>query len=297
MQSVELTDRPAIQPDADFDLQSVVYSKLNFPHGEEKLACLQIEFTEGVYSYVRDHALEADGIHITAPADYHHAGYFLLDAYGVTDGERLRQWIRGFGRKAQVLKPDYLRLAMEKARLDTRTNLLAPAEFQRCLNREIQRCLRDSQLTFALLILDLDHFKQVNDNHGHDFGDRVLLQVADCIRGYDEAARHGGEEFCILLPDTQPAAAAMIAERVRQHIALQQLTNQQGEMVPITASIGLAVYPDDLPIELKSMIEQNKDGEKLSELLAETLFRQADQALYQAKERGRNRVCLAADFV
>lgn len=294
--AIELTDHPAFQPAPDFDLQDFLHRQLNFPHAQTKLSCLQIEFSEDMYSYVFDHALEADQLHITAPADYHHVGYFLLDAQGVVDGERLRQWIRGFSHKAQVLKPDDLRLVMEQARLDTRTNLLTATEFKRCLNREIQRCLRDKKMTFALLILDLDHFKQVNDLNGHLFGDQVLLQVANCIREYDEAARHGGEEFSILLPDTNATEAWFIAERIRQQIEQQTLKNAKGERVPVTASIGLAVYPDDLSSELKTMIAQSKDVTKLSELVAENIFHRTDQALYQAKEQGRNRVCLAANL-
>jgi diguanylate cyclase (GGDEF)-like protein len=295
--AVELTDHPAIQPAPDFDLQDFLHRQLNFPHTQVKLQCLQIEFSEDMHSYVLDHALEADQFHITAPADYHHIGYFLLEARGVVDGERLRQWISGFSHKAQVLKPDELRLVMEQARLDTRTNLFTATEFKRCLKREIQRCLRDPHMTFGLLILDLDHFKLVNDHNGHDFGDKVLLQVANCIRDYDEAARHGGEEFSILLPDTNAAEALVIAERIRKKIEQQTLQNGEGNVVPVTTSIGLAVYPDDLPTELKALIGQNRDIAELSGLVLENIFHQADQALYQAKEQGRNRVCLAANLI
>ncbi|MDI1292143.1 MAG: diguanylate cyclase [Methylobacter sp.] len=295
--AIELTDQPAIQPAEDFDLQAFLNRQLNFPHSQEKIPCLQIEFSEDMYSYISDHALEAEHVHIISPAEYHHDGYFLLEAREVVDGERLRQWIRGFSHKAQVLKPNALRLVMEQARLDTRTNLLTATEFKRCLKREIQRCLRDKQMSFAMLILDLDHFKQVNDLNGHDFGDIVLLQVADCIREYDEAARHGGEEFCVLLPNTKLPEAVIIANRIRRQIEQKTLKNQHDKVVPVTASIGLAVFPNDLPANLTAMIEQGKDVAKLSELAAASVFHQADQALYQAKEQGRNRVCLAADLV
>jgi len=292
--AVELTDHPAIQPAPGFDLQNLMKTQLNFPHAPEKIACLQIEFSEELYSYVCDHILVADRIHIVTPENYHHSGYFLLEAYGIVDGERLRQWIRGFGNIAQVLKPDKLRLVMEQARLDTRTNLLTAIEFQRCLKREIQRSLRDSQMSFALLILDLDHFKQVNDLNGHDFGDVVLLQVADCIREYDEAARHGGEEFCILLPNISAEMAHAIAERIRQRIEQLEIKNQNGIIVPVSASIGLAVYPKDLSAEIKTEILNNQNTAELSEKISSAIFYQADQALYQAKRQGRNRVSIAA---
>jgi diguanylate cyclase (GGDEF)-like protein len=292
--TIELTETPAIQPAHGFEVRDFLQRQLNFPHAPEKIACLQIEFSEELYSYVCDHVLVADRIHIIAPEDYHHAGYFLLEAYGIADGERLRQWIRGFGSLAQVLKPNTMRLIMEQARLDTRTNLLTAIEFQRCLKREIQRCLRDSQMIFALLILDLDHFKQVNDLNGHDFGDVVLLQVADCIREYDEAARHGGEEFCILLTDTRADEAHAIAERIRQRIEEQTIENQHGTVVPVSASIGLAVYPEDLPADIKTEILSGGKAAELSEKISSAIFYQADQALYKAKAQGRNRVCMAA---
>jgi diguanylate cyclase (GGDEF)-like protein len=294
--SIELTDQAIIEPSADFDLQAFVKKQLNFPLTTQKIPYLEIEFSKNHYRYVHDHALDADQIKIIAPDDYHHNGYFLLQAHNIMDGQRLRQWIKGFGDNAQVIKPDELRLEMEQARLDTRTNLMTATEFKRCLNREIQRCLRDGQLTFALLILDLDHFKQVNDLNGHDFGDIVLLQVADCIRDYDEAARHGGEEFCILLPHTDANEALVIAERIRQQIEQQSLQNQHGKVVPVSASIGLAVYPNDLPDALKTEIQSGQHSIELSGTICSTIFHQADQALYQAKQLGRNRVVMASSL-
>ena len=293
IEDISLTDYPAVQPEPDFDITNFIHRQLNFHHAQEKLDCLHIEFAEELYGYVQAHLPEADKIAMIAPADYHHLGYFLLKVQGVFDSERLRQWIGGFGHKAQVLKPDDLRLEMEQWRFDMRVNLLTATEFKRCLNREIQRCLRAKQMNFGLLILDLDHFKQVNDGNGHDFGDQVLLKVADCIRIYDEAARHGGEEFSILLPDTNATAALDIAERIRHTIEQLQLVNGDNNVVPVTASMGLAIYPDDLPDELTIRIKQGDEIAQLSQAIAETLFHQADQALYQAKEQGRNRVCRA----
>ena len=295
IEDISLTDYPAVQPEPDFNVTDFMYRQLNFHHAQEKLDCLHIEFSEELHSYVQDHLPEAVKIEVIAPADYHHVGYFLLKAQGVFDGERLRQWISGFGHKAQVLKPDDLRLVMEQWRLDTRLNLLNATESKRCLNREIQRCLRNNQMSFGLLTLDLDHFKQVNDGNGHDFGDKVLLEVANCIRIYDEAARDGGEEFSILLPDTNAAEALKVAERIRDAIEKLQLVNDDGNVVSVTASIGLSIYPDDLPDELKTRIEQGDEIAQLSQSIADAIFHQADQALYQAKEQGRNRVCRAGN--
>ncbi|MDQ2812981.1 MAG: GGDEF domain-containing protein [Actinomycetota bacterium] len=127
----------------------------------------------------------------------------------------------------------------------------------------------------ALLLLDLDHFKQVNDQRGHAVGDQVLANVGAVLRSVlrtrDFAARNGGEEFAVLLPDTEMSAAVEIAERVRAAIAEISLP---GTDVSVTASIGVGSYPDHA-----STLER--------------LERLADAALYLAKRHGRDRVELA----
>jgi diguanylate cyclase (GGDEF)-like protein len=131
----------------------------------------------------------------------------------------------------------------------------------------------------ALLMLDLDHFKQVNDNSGHAVGDQVLANVGAVMRGamrsHDFAGRNGGEEFAILLPDTEIPVALRIAERVRAAVAEMSLP---GTDVPLTVSIGVAGYP-----------EHASTPDRLARL--------ADAALYLAKREGRNRVELAEPSV
>ena len=131
----------------------------------------------------------------------------------------------------------------------------------------------------ALLMLDLDHFKQVNDNSGHAVGDQVLANVGAVMRGAmrsrDFAGRNGGEEFAILLPNTEIPAALRIAERVRAAVAEMSLP---GTDVPLTVSIGVAGYP-----------EHASTPDRLARL--------ADAALYLAKRDGRNRVELAEPSV
>ncbi len=128
----------------------------------------------------------------------------------------------------------------------------------------------------ALLILDVDHFKRVNDTHGHLVGDQVLRELAACIRSrlraQDMAGRWGGEEFIVLLPDTDAAGAAVLAEDLR--LAVQQLRclDPQGQPLPLTVSIGLHAQPQPT-------------SRQRDELLAA-----ADRAMYQAKQNGRNRV-------
>ena len=127
----------------------------------------------------------------------------------------------------------------------------------------------------ALLLLDLDHFKQVNDQHGHEVGDQVLAGVGATLRGVlragDFAGRAGGEEFAVLLPDTEIAVALEIAERIRAAIAEISLP---GSDVSVTASIGVAGFPDHASTP-------------------DRLERLADAALYVAKRQGCNRVELA----
>lgn len=128
----------------------------------------------------------------------------------------------------------------------------------------------------SLLIIDIDHFKQINDGWGHQAGDRVLIAVASSISGslrsLDRVGRNGGEEFLALLPDTLLAEAVEVAERVRQQVEELKVTELPAEH-PVRVSIGCA---------------QLREGESLSELI-----HRADEAMYSAKRAGRNRVCRA----
>lgn len=128
----------------------------------------------------------------------------------------------------------------------------------------------------SLLIIDIDHFKQINDGWGHQAGDRVLIAVASSISGslrsLDRVGRNGGEEFLALLPDTLLAEAVEVAERVRQQVEELKVTELPAEH-PVRVSIGCA---------------QLREGESLSELI-----HRADEAMYSAKRAGRNRVCSA----
>jgi len=149
---------------------------------------------------------------------------------------------------------------------------------KRAVTDALKRTFAQATMTkapLALLLLDLDHFKQVNDQYGHAEGDQVLAAVGAALRSVlrarDFAGRNGGEEFAVLLPDTDIAAALEIAERVRATIA--EVT-MPGTDVPVTVSIGVAGFPGHA-----STLDR--------------LERLADAALYVAKRRGRNRVELA----
>ena len=130
----------------------------------------------------------------------------------------------------------------------------------------------------SVMIMDLDHFKSVNDTHGHDAGDKVIQEFANCIkssvRGIDLACRYGGEEFLIAMPDTDKHFAGMIAERLRQEMeALEIVLNGGRDILNVTVSIGIA---------------SSEDGGK--DDTAQKLIKRADTALYEAKSGGRNRV-------
>jgi len=159
------------------------------------------------------------------------------------------------------------------ARCDPLTGLLNRRGFDDALIRELERCER-SNGTCAVLMCDLDHFKQVNDSHGHIVGDRVLARVAgillEGVRGIDTVARIGGEEIAVLLVDCTSEEAVGVADRLRRQVA----ASDRGEP-PVTISIGIA----DSALSATAV-----------ELLA-----QADRALYFAKRAGRDRVCRATD--
>jgi len=131
----------------------------------------------------------------------------------------------------------------------------------------------------SVLLLDLDHFKAINDTYGHLAGDYVLAALGECIQQHlrrsDVAGRYGGEELAVLLPHTPEAGALIIAERLRN--AVEQLQLQwNGERVAVTVSIGTASLPQPVA--------------QTPEDLVVDIFARADQALYQAKRQGRNRV-------
>lgn len=163
------------------------------------------------------------------------------------------------------------------ARTDPKTGLLNAAAWQREADTEIVRARRTGE-TLALLIVDIDHFKRVNDTHGHLVGDQVLAGVAAGLRAqlrdYDVVGRFGGEEFVILLPRADVAEASHVAERLRGRIGRMAMTADDA-LVTVTISVGVAVM--------------SLHGDDLIELLAA-----ADLALYRAKELGRDRICLPA---
>lgn len=164
------------------------------------------------------------------------------------------------------------------ARTDALTGLPNRRYFMEAAGQELLRGSRFGT-RLSLLMLDVDHFKHVNDTYGHATGDRVLKKLAETcratLREVDFIARLGGEEFAVILPQTDHAAALEAAERVRLAVEEARVPLEQGLPVCITTSIGVATQVDD---------SMNID----------TLLSQADRALYEAKHLGRNRVCGSA---
>jgi diguanylate cyclase (GGDEF)-like protein len=148
------------------------------------------------------------------------------------------------------------------------------------LTEELARAARDSSRLVALMI-DIDHFKRVNDTCGHAAGDRVLAEVAQRIesqvRASDIAARYGGEEFVVLMPATTVRSGRLLAERIRAGVAATPIDTGRNESVRITTSIGItSVLPDRVAKDLKT--------------LGDSLLARADVALYRAKSAGRDRI-------
>lgn len=149
------------------------------------------------------------------------------------------------------------------------------------LAEEVARCRRE-RAPLTCLIIDVDHFKSVNDRFGHLAGDEVLRQLAQCIgaevRGSDVSARYGGEEFVVLLPRTGIEAGFLLAERIRAAVAAEPIELPDNAVrVPMTVSIGAAEH-------------QGGEGEEDLKVAAQRLLARADVALYEAKARGRNAV-------
>jgi diguanylate cyclase (GGDEF)-like protein len=165
-------------------------------------------------------------------------------------------------------------LLVEISNTDPLTGLYNRRYLMENLNKEFHRVQRNNGC-LAFIILDLDHFKAINDTYGHQQGDMVLAEVArqmhKHLRSYDIAARYGGEEFVAVLPESNREEALLAAERLRFAVESLGFAGKTGNIV-VTISLGVSVYP----------------SERVD--CVDSLIRQADEALYHAKRTGRNRV-------
>ncbi|MFH1201277.1 MAG: GGDEF domain-containing protein [Candidatus Omnitrophota bacterium] len=200
-------------------------------------------------------------------------GYLAVSGLGDTEKE-------SFG----ILSSQFA-LALKRARLykeiqklaitDSLTAVYTRWYFLERAEEELHRSLK-FELSFSFLMLDIDHFKDCNDKFGHLVGDAVLEELSEvlkgCIRQIDLLGRFGGEEFCILLPETNKKSAYQAAERIRQTVIDSEI-RAYDEKIKLTVSIGIATF--------------SEDADKLKELID-----RSDWALYRAKQTGRNRICL-----
>jgi diguanylate cyclase (GGDEF)-like protein len=204
--------------------------------------------------------------------------FTLASLYRLEHDERSQYLMRR--REGHLLKA----LGSANERLDrlSRTDALTSLFNRRGFEEQLAACwsqARGEHLSLSLLLLDIDYFKRYNDHYGHPGGDQCLRRVAGAVRSAlrfpdDIAARYGGEEFAVILPKTDEAMALGIAERVRQSVLSIDVLHERSEVAKIvTVSIGAAtVRPDN------------------TRMTAEQLIGAADQALYEAKQKGRNRV-------
>jgi diguanylate cyclase (GGDEF)-like protein len=211
----------------------------------------------------------------------------LLYADFATAEERVRAFDQGTGdfvckpfvgaellaRVRVALRTRHLLTMLERrARLDGLTGLSNRGVLEDRLPREWEACKRRG-IPLAVVLSDLDHFKSINDTHGHSAGDEVLRQAAStlarAVRASDLVARYGGEEFVVVAPDCELGPALGLAERFRAAIDELEIV-EHGARIPVTTSVGVAAFQD------------------LSGTTPSELFRRADEALYRAKESGRN---------
>jgi diguanylate cyclase (GGDEF)-like protein len=197
--------------------------------------------------------------------------------------EQLVRQLEAAKEEAQKLS-EQLRIAnnrlLDEARKDTLTEIPNRRTLQMFLEQELERCARYSH-SIALLFIDIDNFKAVNDQYGHLEGDTALRQFASIlkheVRAADIVARYGGEEFIVALVETCQSDAKLAAERIRRAIEKTpiQLSTGRPPLVSLTASLGVSVWePSQMPIN------------------AETLIERADRAMYEAKRAGKN--CISA---
>jgi diguanylate cyclase (GGDEF)-like protein len=201
------------------------------------------------------------------------AGYLLVSGIDEHDRDKFGILAQEFmlGIKRAIL---YQRV-QEMAITDSLTGVFSRRYLMERFNEEVERS-KKFNYNFSFLMVDIDHFKGYNDRYGHLVGDAILKEVAraikENIRQIDLVGRYGGEEFSVILTETDRGGAEFAAERIRQAIE-QKNIRVYDETLQATISIGIAIFPDNA----------TDPGE---------LIEKADQALYQAKQAGRNRVCV-----
>jgi diguanylate cyclase (GGDEF)-like protein/PAS domain S-box-containing protein len=212
--------------------------------------------------------------------------------YRIKHKDGMETWVWEQGQEVHVDDSQYLegividisqRKTMELelellAKRDALTGLYTRRELEQQFHEELARAKRYER-PLSLLWIDVDHFKSINDRFGHQMGDEVLRQLSQRlqsgIRNIDYAARYGGEELAIILPELDEVKAIEMAERLRKMVQESRMAVDDSDKISVTISVGVAAFPTHGSTP-------------------EHLFRVADQAMYRAKQKGRNRVCIAA---
>lgn len=202
-------------------------------------------------------------------------------ALKIATGDEIEDLAVSFSEMTQALAQTHEQLALTTKRLeemaitDELTGLYNRRFFFEELKAEFARTLR-FRLDLSCLMIDLDFFKEINDRHGHQAGDRVLKSLAQLLlehcREQDTLSRFGGEEFMAILPQTDSKGALVQAERLRRQVESRSFPIDQGQALKLTISIGVASYPDDRITEIENLVKI------------------ADDALYLSKQQGRNRI-------
>ncbi len=172
----------------------------------------------------------------------------------------------------------YMRTIEKKATIDDCTDLYNARFMYTILNKEISRFRRNGT-TFGLVFFDLDHFKNVNDNYGHLIGSQLLREVAgvikECIRPTDWGVRYGGDEFVVILQNAGYSETMTVTERIQEKLNSRTFFKKEGFNIKVPASFGIAIFPED-------------GGD------IEGIIKAADNAMYEAKRTGRNKICHCA---
>jgi diguanylate cyclase (GGDEF)-like protein len=264
----QMPERPPTDADDDVGVGEGpvgLVAETGAPHREQDVLCIPMLHKGRVVGVLRFHEQDKDAF----------------------DDDQI-ELLQALGAQAAmaVVNADLYEATVELSVTDPLTSLMNRRAMNRRLEIEVTRAQR-FRLPLAVLMIDVDHFKQYNDRMGHLLGDETLKAVARTLEGsvrrVDAVARYGGEEFCVILPRTDEVAARDVAEKLRQNMEELEVPGARNQPLGhMSVSVGFAIYPDDLPAALSA---------PATEVLLDT----ADRAVYEAKHGGRNQVVSAAN--